>query len=294
MDSQLEQQNYAYVDADFQKYYDEWLTTFPPEMEVGVDAKYYASLLFKNSAGNTSTTFAKRTFLDLACGTGRISKFVLREAEKFSRDVHVIAVDHARAMLDAFQRSDEFQPERCELKCQSLQRLEIDKTVDVASISAGSFHHLVARAEQVECLKRIHKCLAADGRLVIERFENSDLAGTEINNDDTIVAGFKRKVLKITADDIQDQIGGDGKEFPGKLVSTTFELKHIESGASKTLCWSLRTIAKDEMEALLEYCGFKVVGVYSSFQAALDGTEWQPGQNATAWVVSKQFGEPSE
>lgn len=164
-DSQLHHgEEYAYNQASFVEFYDLMTQSLPEEYEedLAIDVEVYKRAL--RSAGSDSLVA-----VDLATGTGR----VLVELMSVETCDKLMGVDHSQAMLDACQKRVAQAVDSAtrvatntvpavQLSCQSMQTLrlpEYEGECDAVIISAGSFHHLTSRQEQLAALKNVLKLL---------------------------------------------------------------------------------------------------------------------------------------
>lgn len=153
VDSQLAfGDDYAYNQASFVEFYDLMVASLPPEFEVGLDVEVYAKELGR---------FANSVAVDLATGSGRVLEGI-RRVEGCKR---LVGVDHSEAMLQACRKRLGTDDARISLHCQSMQSLQLPEDLngacDAVFISAGSFHHLTTRHEQLATLRSVRDLLKA-------------------------------------------------------------------------------------------------------------------------------------
>lgn len=269
LDSQLSNLSYAYVDPDFTPFYDAMVASAPAELEVGVDTSFYSALALRFEADR----FIK--ILDLACGTGRITQGILDNLNEAGRLGQVHAVDHSQAMLDALKESTVKFGNFVEASKQSMHEFYVREKIELAVISAGSFHHLTDREEQLLCLKSVHKALAFDGVLAIS-FLKPSMILEDVGKDGvfpvTEIAGFSRQLKSCALKQIEEPVWSGDEPYTSIMTENEFLVKHGEE-KGKMLAWSLRTLSKGEAMALLKHSGFEVVQTFNSFKDGIEGKE---------------------
>lgn len=163
----------AYSTALFASFYDAMVASLPPDFEVRESQEFYSKLALKS--GTQSDAAIK--VLDLCTGTGSIPRCIAdawKECGGESGSLQIIAVDNSEEMLKAARREwIEVPDAQVDWKLATLgQRGALGgvEGVDLALISAGSFHHLTTREEQLVAMAEVKECLKLGGRLVLNLF----------------------------------------------------------------------------------------------------------------------------
>lgn len=156
----------AYSAALFPSFYDAMVASLPPEFEVAESHAFYSNLALKQADAGVK-------ILDLCTGTGSIPRCIAKSWTSRSK-LRVIGVDNSEAMLEVAKREwSEVPNGEVEWKLGTLGRrgaLAGVEDVDLALISAGSFHHLTTREEQLVAMEEARDCLKVGGVLVLNIF----------------------------------------------------------------------------------------------------------------------------
>lgn len=154
----------AYSTAQFPSFYDAMVASLPPEFEVAESHAFYSNLALQSADAGV-------TILDLCTGTGSIPRCIAN-AWTSNKPLRIIGVDNSEAMLEVARRMEVVNGE-LEWKLATLGRAGALKGVhgvDLALISAGSFHHLATREEQLVAMAEVRDCLHPGGVLVLNVF----------------------------------------------------------------------------------------------------------------------------
>ena len=197
----------AYSTALFASFYDAMVASLPPEFEVSDSQTFYGNLALKSAAQSD----APIKILDLCTGTGSVPRHI---ADVWSgkggerRSLQIIGVDKSEEMLKAARREwIEVPNVEVEWKLGTLgQRgaLAGIKGMNLALISAGSFHHLTTREEQVVAMTEVKESLREGGLLVLNLFAVDEIifevgSGDEEGQDVWhLKDGFWKQVLRIS------------------------------------------------------------------------------------------------
>jgi SAM-dependent methyltransferase len=145
---EMEAPTLAYSTALFATFYDAMVASLPPEFEVSESLEFYSNLA-------------------LECGAQS-------DAAGVGGSLQIIGVDKSGEMLDAAKRDWIAVPNvEVEWTLGALGQpgaLAGIESVDLALISAGSFHHLTTRAEQLVAMAQVKDSLKPGGLLVLNLF----------------------------------------------------------------------------------------------------------------------------
>lgn len=171
----------AYSTMLFPSFYDAMVASLPPEFEVAESLNFYSHLAL-TGPHNASTPTVK--ILDLCTGTGSIPRSIAMAwaaagRGQNSKALRIIGVDNSKEMLKAASEAWVAVPGvDVEWKFGTLgRRGELDglEQLDMAIISAGSWHHLETREEQVVAMAEVKKALRVGGFLVMNIFSLEEI-----------------------------------------------------------------------------------------------------------------------
>lgn len=103
-----------------------------------------------------------RTAVDLACGTGSVAAILAR------RGLRVTAVDVSEEMLTVAQQKTAEMENPPRFLCQPLQRLWLDRGVDLAVCALDSLDYITNPADCAEAIRRIYKALNPGGIFIFD------------------------------------------------------------------------------------------------------------------------------
>lgn len=204
----------AYSTALFPAFYDAMVASLPPEFEVAESHIFYTNLALKLSSPRPDATVK---ILDLCTGTGTIPRHIAAawsNGATKSRPLQIIGVDNSEEMLKAARSAWTTVPNvDAEWKLATLGQQDAlagIEDVDLAIISAGSFHHLATRNEQLAALADVKNALRADATLVMNIFPAEEIIG-ELSTSDLEVWHLNDGFWK----QVQPSIASHCKRFPG-------------------------------------------------------------------------------
>lgn len=216
---------------DFAAVYD-LLTINVPYDEI---AGYYEKILLKSTSG--------RRLLDMGCGTGNLT---VRLAKK---GFDIIGADASSEMLAlAAEKSADIR-----WICQDMTKTDIGGEVDAVISTLDSINHLESHREIEECFKRAAASLKSGGAFVFD--VNTVYKHREILGSNTFVYDVDGAYCVWQNEFCPEDNG----------VSIDLDIFFEEEDGSYTRGGeSFREIAlgQDEMQKLLEKCGFSEIGVY--------------------------------
>ena len=103
-----------------------------------------------------------RTAVDLACGTGSVAAILAR------RGLRVTAVDVSEEMLTVAQQKTAEMENPPRFLCQPLQRLWLDRGVDLAVCALDSLDYITDPADCAQAIRRIYKALNPGGIFIFD------------------------------------------------------------------------------------------------------------------------------
>ena len=227
---------------------------------------------------------AGQPLLELACGTGRVALPIAREG------VRVVGLDLSSAMLGlAREKSEGLSTVRWVEG--DMRAFELPERFGLVFIPYRSFQHLLTVADQLSCLRCIHRHLVPGGRLALNIF-----------NPDIVVMGqwlgARRGGLQRRRDDYRHPRSGravkawESREYrpAAQEVETTFLDEELDDeGAVVSRVYrglKLRYIFRFEMEHLFARAGFEVEALYGDFF----GGAFQSTSPEMVWVARRAAG----
>ena len=206
--------------------------------------------------------------LELGCGTGR-SVIPVAQA-----GIDVVGLDRAPAMLERARRHisgiGSETKERIELVEGDMRSFVLERRFNLVMIPNRSFLHLLTAADQRQALGRIHRHLADAGRLVFNVFDP---------NLEWIVEDYKfpESALRKHAEFIRPDTGNRvvvwatrDYQLEEQIVKEDFVFEEIDANGTAIgrsySSLTLHYVYRNEMEYLLELCGFKVEALYGDFR----------------------------
>ncbi len=223
--------------------------------------------------------------LELGCGSGRILVPIAQAG------VAITGLDRSRDMLARARKKLAALPagrrRRARLVRGDMRDFRVDSKFDLITIPYRAFLHLLTPEEERQALLNIRNHLAANGRLILNFFDprldiiaaHMGPLGAAIKKDDEFINPETKRHVVVwdsrqydPADQTIDQLFiYEELDDDGRSVSRVFS------------SYTLRYIFRQEMEYLLELCGFKVDALYGDFKR---GPFRYGGEQI--WVASKR------
>lgn len=267
----------AYNTALFPFFYDAMVTSLPVEFEVLESRTFYTNLAL-NVAPETDVDVK---VLDLCTGTGRISRDIAAAWSKVAskcrscnknRSLQLIGLDNSEEMLKAARREWIQVPDvEVEWMLGTLgQRgaLASVRDIDLAIVSAGSFHLLTTYEEQLVAMGEVKESLKVGGILVlnlfgvdeiVEEVSLGDHGGLDIWH---LNDGFWKQTLDKEVETLED----------GGITGTeTFKVGCKKWNEEMVCKWTLRAVWWEDVRELCEEVGLVVQKEFRSFADALCG-----------------------
>jgi SAM-dependent methyltransferase len=146
---------------------------------------------------------------------------------------------------------------------------DLNASFDWIVIAARAFQHLVEPAMQRSALRAMHRHLKPGGHLVMHLFDPR----LEFCLPDTPSLAQSREVWDPVAGcHVRRTIIARNNDCFRQLVSERLRLEALDQAgailASEETSWTLRWTLRQEMEYLLELCGFRPIELLSDFGGA--------------------------
>jgi SAM-dependent methyltransferase len=222
--------------------------------------------------------------LELACGTGRVLIPIARAG------VPVVGVDSSAEMLArAREKLDAVGGLPAKLVEADMRSFALDQKFGLAIVPARSFLHLLTPDDHKRALHNIREHLAESGRLAMNFFVPSLQRIADV---DSSVLG---QALRLRSEYTDPRSGERVAVWHSERYDTYRQRVHVrfvyerldEDGVvtarqhkSYTLCY----IFRNEMQHLLELCGYEVEDLYGDFSRAPFG----PDSSEMVWVARKR------
>ena len=199
-----------------------------------------------------------RTAVDLACGTGSVAAILAR------RGLRVTAVDMSEEMLTVAQQKTAEMENPPRFLCQPLQRLWLDRGVDLAVCALDSLDYITNPADCAEAIRRIYKALNPGGIFIFDVNTPEKLRAMDgqvfLDEDDDVYCVWRGEFDE--ASNICSY-GMDLFQRRGGLWQRSFE-EHREYAYSR-----------EQLTEYLRAAGFTQIGVYADrlFEAPREGEQ---------------------
>lgn len=199
-----------------------------------------------------------RTAVDLACGTGSVAAILAR------RGLRVTAVDMSEEMLTVAQQKTAEMENPPRFLCQPLQRLWLDRGVDLAVCALDSLDYITDPADCAQAIRRIYKALNPGGIFIFDVNTPEKLRAMDgqvfLDEDDDVYCVWRGEFDE--ASNICSY-GMDLFQRRGGLWQRSFE-EHREYAYSR-----------EQLTEYLREAGFTHIGVYADrlFEAPREGEQ---------------------
>jgi SAM-dependent methyltransferase len=202
---------------------------------------------------------ARRTempVLELGTGTGRV-------AIPLAKNGHtVVGIDSSEAMLTVARRNAGRRRNNLQFILAEMTAFSFDASFGLVFCALGGFLHLDSQAKQIQTLERVRDHLAASGLFTLD-LPNPEavewepgcreliLEWTRERQDGTMVSKFVS-----TQADRARQV---------QRITHIYEEWHNAGSRRRQALFELRHVHRFEMELLLRHTGWKIEGVYGSY-----------------------------
>jgi SAM-dependent methyltransferase len=214
--------------------------------------------------------------LEVGCGTGRILIPTARAG------VDIVGLDLSPHMLRICQQRLLDEPaavqSRVRLHQADMRNFDLGQTFSLVTLPFRPFQHLTTVADQLACLRALHRHLADEGRLILDLFNPSlpaltrDNLGQEFGDEPEFTTPDGRRVVRrhrIVARDLANQIN---------QVELVYNVTHPDGREERLVhAFPMRYLFRFEAEHLLGRSGFAVEAVYSDYDKSPYGAQY-PGE----------------
>lgn len=216
--------------------------------------------------------------IDIACGTGAVLLYLAE------RGFDISGTDLSESMVKVASKKAVQMGLKLDLFQANMTDFTSERKFSLAIIARSGFLHLTTPELQRKALLNIRDNLVPGGVLTLNTFApDAGIQSKQINtfvNDYSLrleytnIHGHKERIYNaITYDPTSQQMYGNWKfetlDHNGDVIETRIRPVHM------------RQTYKQEMEYLVELCGFEVIAVYGDYH-------WTPAQNGNLiWVLRK-------
>jgi len=243
--------------------------------EVAKNTYYLSS--FEEFHLSLAEKYGRQGVLDIACGTGALT-LPLAEAE-----YSVTALDLSAPMVDVTREKLLKENLSADLLVANMTDFKIDRKFSLAIIARSGFMHLLTAKEQRQTFLNVKDHLTDGGVLTFNHFQpvpviqakqmQSSLDDDSFRAEYTNKEGKKERIYEAhTYDYISQVMRGNWR----------FETLDDDGNISDTRIrpQAMRHTYRQEMEYLLELCGYEVMDVYNNYRC-------DAATNNFIWVVKK-------
>lgn len=207
--------------------------------------------------------------LELGCGTGRILIPVAAANQP------IVGLDFSEHMLARCRGKLQNQPEEVRARIRLVQGdmtdFHLEETFSLVIIPFRPFQHLVSVADQIACLRCIHRHLAEDGKLVFDFFQvdPQKMYGPRFTKEESedfsevdLPDGRKlRRSHRIPAHHRAEQYND---------VELIYYVTHPDGRTERLVqAFPFRYFFRYEVEHLLARCGFRIAELFGDFDKSL-------------------------
>lgn len=214
--------------------------------------------------------------LEVGCGTGRILIPTARAG------VDIVGLDATPHMLQVCKKSLLNEPEAVQRRVRLIQadmrNFDLAETFTLVTLPFRPFQHLTTVADQLSCLKSIHRHLVDGGLLILDIFNPSLEAlvqvnlGEEFGEEPEFTSPDGRRVIRrhrIVSRDYSNQIN---------QIELIYYITHADGRKERLVhAFPMRYLFRFEAEHLLVRCGFEVETVYADYDKSPYGSQY-PGE----------------
>ena len=224
---------------------------------------------------NLAKKFGNGGILDIACGTGALTELFAESG------YDVMALDLSASMIDVTKEKLSQKRLNVDLLVANMTDFKIDRKFSLAVIARGGFMHLLTAKEQRQALRNIKEHLADDGILTFNHFQPHPVIQAE-----RMKADSDEYVLRseyVNHEGKKERIFNAGKyDYITQILHGVWKFETL-SGDDNVIDTRVRPAVirhtyRQEMEYLLELCGYEIVGVYNSYRC-------DEATNNFIWVV---------
>jgi ubiquinone/menaquinone biosynthesis C-methylase UbiE len=190
---------------------------------------------------------APESVLDLACGTGRVSRLLTKKG------YDVVGVDGSPGMIEEARKRTP--GGEVEYVCQRMERLDLDRRFDLVVSLFDSLNYLTDPDDLRECCRRVFRHLHPKGLFV---FDMNGVYAFEANLFNQESYGPRRKIEYTWRSDYNRKT---------RLCSVYMDFRVNEGGRRREFheVHVQRAYTVEEVNGMLEEAGFDLLAVYDAY-----------------------------
>lgn len=204
----------------------------------------------------SQTTGLEDPILELACGTGRLTIPFAQRGYK------ITGLDQSHAMLKVAAQKTGNRLSNLELVLADARSFALDRRFGLILFPFNALTHLLTAQDLGDCLHCVANHLTGSGRLIIDVFNPSLTILTRPATTRYPVRTYLdpdgRGVITVTETNWYDR---------ATQINHLTWYFHYESGAEEQITWSMRMWFPQELDALLQYHGFRIAAKYGNYDA---------------------------
>lgn len=239
-----------------------------PEKELEVDSTsfYEDALRFDSVTGVLSGTapvefyrrqarLAGNAVLELACGSGRISIPLAKDG------FDVTGLDASASMLDLARIKSSAAQAQAVWVLGDMRNFDLGRQFDLIFVASNSFSHLYSQVDVEGCLASVRRHLPASGRFVMEVFNPA--LGMFLRRPDQRIAVAEYDDLRCGRVSVSKVVRYDSAS---QISHETWYFRDDTTEEELPVPLNLRMFFPKEIDALLDYNGFRIDKKYSDLQ----------------------------
>ncbi|CAG0936193.1 Cypemycin N-terminal methyltransferase [Thermoflexales bacterium] len=202
--------------------------------------------------------------LEIGCGTGRVLIPTARAG------IAITGIDLSPHMLDVCQRRLAQEPAEVQARVQidqaDMRDFALGQAFKLITLPFRPFQHLIEVADQIACLRCVHKHLAADGRFILDVFNPflpalaREVGGEEQDDGGEFTMPDGRRVQRRSRVVKRDVF----KQYQD--VELIYYITHPAGRTERLVhAFPMRYLFRYEVEHLLARCGFAVEALYADY-----------------------------
>ena len=252
-----------------------------PYQDYGATAEYYDQVVPYGQRGDVdfyvdSAIESAGSVLEIGCGTGRVLIPTARAG------LQITGLDLSTSMLRSCTERLAQEPEpvqrRATIVQADMRSFDLGSSFQLVTIPFRPFQHLMTVADQLACLKCIHRHLEPNGRLIFDVFNPSLDAlsrtnfGEILGSEPEFVTDDGRRVVR--SHRMRDIDRFNQINHVELIYDVTFPDGRQEREID---AFPMRWFFRFELEHLLDRAGFEVEAVYADFDKSPYGSKY-PGE----------------
>jgi len=222
--------------------------------------------------------YGGKGILDVACGTGALTVPLAKAG------YDVAAFDLSAPMVEITAEKLRRENLKAELFAANMTDFKIPRAFSLAIVARGGFMHLLTAAEQRRALMNIKEHLVDGGVLTLSHFQPYPVI--QAVQMKSVPDEYNFRAEYTNGDGARERISDFGVyDHIAQVMRGKWKFETLDGGGN-VVSTRIRPIAirhtyRQEMEYLLELCGYEVIDVYNNYR-------YEPARDYFVWVVKKR------